>query len=965
MSGSDDDGSVAGVWNEGQEKTAPRSGLSRYAAGPVLGRGGMGTVRSAWDEELLRSVALKSAHTDAGRQAIVHEARVAARLEHPAIVPVYDAGTDAAGAPWFAMRLVRGRSLEHLLSSADRPRRLTLLRHLLAATQAVAFAHSRGVVHRDLKPANVLVGEFGETQVADWGVATLDGHGPTGVVGTEVWMSPEQAAGAQATPAADVYALGRILAATCAATAAEGLDPELQSIITLATAPHAGDRYPDAGGLAADLEARLDNRTVDAHRYSPWERALRLGRRWRTPVLVAAAGLVLCTAALVVGYVRTRDQRDRALLAEAAAAAARDQAETNLAEAWVVRAQAAAAAGDRPEAERRAFASLRLRESAGGRGALIAVDSGPRPLRLPDEVDPGGPTLALGPDRIVVRSESGVRVLDGGARLIRNASLLGDPSAEVLGDGTVLVWSADDPLIILPPGAEPESRCDLPSYFFPQWIVEERPGRWLLGRADRAVEVTPSCDVGPWWLPCGPDGVGLNALVDGATTILCGNRTLSTRAGPGAAFESVPLPASVARSPARIARWGDQWLISTDFGRVQHLSSSTLDVRSEIVIADHPIVGIHPAPDRGAVVLRGDRGSTWIWRPATGERIRLPGESRQLRVEGSILSVAGERVVRWSIPSPQLAPVLDVGVGLSGLAVSPDGGEVVGIRGDGWLSRWSQHDGAHRVIDVAAGRVLKDGAFVEGGFVAARAGLVDGEGPMYRFDDTWARTWEGGTGTARRLAALTGGRWLSAPWGLGGLRIHTPDGAERLAGPGGEFHDLHSAPAGLVVAVAGKAGVVRWRPDGAQEPKAAAASEGQLLPDTEDAVCVAAEDDGIITVAGSRGVRRFDGGRWKWADGPIPAPTAVAAGFGWVAVGDLSGSLHLLRAEGTLVAKWAGHDARVTGLAFVDEATLISSSWDGRLRRWSVRSSVMDIDALARELDAWLDAEAAPLRDRR
>src|SRR5262245_3206725 len=167
----------------------------------------------------------------------LREARIQARLEHPAIVPVYELGSDPAGQPFFAMKRLAGVTLAEIVRRPDPPPRQRLLRVFADVCAAVAFAHSRGVVHRDLKPANVMLGDFGEVYVLDWGVArvlderepeggggaaigaatdeidTLDGLTRDGVVlGTPGYMAPEQVRGELGLGRpADVYALGAIL----------------------------------------------------------------------------------------------------------------------------------------------------------------------------------------------------------------------------------------------------------------------------------------------------------------------------------------------------------------------------------------------------------------------------------------------------------------------------------------------------------------------------------------------------------------------------------------------------------------------------------------------------------------------------------------------------------------------------------------------------------------------------------
>ena len=190
----------------------------------------MSTVYLAEDTVLGRRVALKVVATAASRPEIVErmraEARVIARLEHPGIVPVHDAGMLPDGRVYYAMKRVDGKRLDELAPAMALPERLRVFQRIC---EAVAFAHAHGVVHRDLKPENVMIGAFGEVLVMDWGVAkvladpdgasaaspapaasgTADGQ----VIGTLAYMAPEQAEGSaeRTGTAADVYALGAIL----------------------------------------------------------------------------------------------------------------------------------------------------------------------------------------------------------------------------------------------------------------------------------------------------------------------------------------------------------------------------------------------------------------------------------------------------------------------------------------------------------------------------------------------------------------------------------------------------------------------------------------------------------------------------------------------------------------------------------------------------------------------------------
>ena len=271
---------------------------ARYEITGVAGHGGMGTVYVARDHVLDRDVAVKVldvADQKGSRAArLQREAHILARLDHPAIVPIHDAGTLPDGRTFYVMKLVRGRRLDDLVRGNEPlPNRLIAFTRIL---DAVAFAHAHGIVHRDLKPENVMVGGFGEVYVMDWGVAQDTTETELAVVGTPGFMPPEQElARARVDARADIFALGALLSQLVGAAA----PPALKAIAEKARDPEADRRYQDVAAFAADLARFRNQDPVQAYRESTAERLVRLYRRYELPVLLLVAYIVMRFALLV------------------------------------------------------------------------------------------------------------------------------------------------------------------------------------------------------------------------------------------------------------------------------------------------------------------------------------------------------------------------------------------------------------------------------------------------------------------------------------------------------------------------------------------------------------------------------------------------------------------------------------------------------------------------------------------
>jgi serine/threonine protein kinase/tetratricopeptide (TPR) repeat protein len=352
-----------------EDTSRPGSGL-RYRILRPHARGGLGEVFVALDQELHREVALKEiqeerAHDTVSRGRFLLEAEITGGLEHPGIVPVYGLGQYSDGRPFYAMRFIKGDNLKEAIRrfhEAEKPGRdpgerslalRDLLRRFVDVCNAVAYAHSRGVLHRDLKPGNIMLGKYGETLIVDWGLAKSVGRSdqtrvteeitflPSSgsdwaatvmgtVIGTPAYMSPEQAAGRLDLlgPASDIYSLGATHYALLTGTAPfdesdkgellqqvqrgawrppRQVKPNtplpLDAICRKAMALKPEDRYATALALAGDVEHWLADEPVTAYR-EPWTvRSRRWLRRHRALVTGLAAALLVGLVGLAGGLV--------------------------------------------------------------------------------------------------------------------------------------------------------------------------------------------------------------------------------------------------------------------------------------------------------------------------------------------------------------------------------------------------------------------------------------------------------------------------------------------------------------------------------------------------------------------------------------------------------------------------------------------------------------------------------------
>ncbi|MCB9742629.1 MAG: protein kinase [Alphaproteobacteria bacterium] len=982
-------GASAGAWGSAPPADGPREdvdpfGVSedqRYARGGVLGEGGMGRVWAARDARLGRSVALKETHGAPGLAArLTREASITAQLDHPGIVTVLDAGRGPEGRPFYTMQLVRGRSLDVALGEAEGlAERLRLLRRVLDACEAVAYAHDAGVVHRDLKPENIMLGDFGETRVVDWGLARRldDGcaepgeehESPPGltragaVMGTPAWMSPEQSRGEPADARSDVWSLGAVLYALVAGVTprAEGqprplmeacpeAPPELAAVVERCMAEAPEQRYPDAGALAADLAAYVDGRRVHAHAYSPRELLLRFVQAWRGPLGVGAVALVLLAVAIGLGWWRTTLERDRAQDAEHQARQAEQATRSALARALAAQALAAAEDLSRTEAELLAARALTLEESPDARGVLAAF-AGPRPQLIERRAGLGCSAAWFSPgrDRFVCQGAEGFGVwsVQPLEELWRAPASL--QAAAFSQDGADL-WivdmdnraqrrRADTGEVLL-------AARELAEAFMHGvraqggWLfVVNGDQMWQLSAADERLPPIPYCE--------GDAGV-IEPLPDGDMLGLCRDGR-AYRWTPGG-----PLQADAPIHWEEQPTWPRVMRVTPDGRRVLVAYGGDSEVRVIDLEARRPLTRL--AADRGDLVdlsVSQDGRLAAVLGQAGGVRVLdlerlswldgLP-EAEVVAVsfapDGTLLAL-GEELQRWRMPEAPPAWQLRTAHGQSGLRFSADGARLGIATGGGSLHVFDRKSGALLWSYTTPGEVMKwadrdpetDGWWLAGmAFSSLRR--LGPEGALVEERRMIASS------TFRRVAALPGGWVLGLPHRTG-LVVWSPGGPPEGVWTGTDVGTLTQVDvsadgrAALIQSMDG--GLFLWTPEAGL----------RSLPAPGDVTAAALLDGqrALLALGDALGFYDLEAGALT---GRIPVEgertyrLAVSPDGRWAAVGDLSGGVRVWSLEtGALKSRLRGHEHRVSGLDFSpDSRWLASASWDGSARIWDL--SVLD-----------------------
>lgn len=890
-----------------------------YEPGGVVGRGGMGEVRTAWDRKLQRTVALKTLRGPGSEERFLREARITARLQHPGVVAIYTAGRQPDGTPYYAMRLIEGQSLRDALEARPSDEeRLRLVRHVADACRTMAYAHDRGVVHRDLKPANLLVGPFGETQVVDWGLA-VQGAELGERVGTPGYQSPEQEAGLPLDGRSDLFALGTVLA--------ELIGPagpaELAAIARTATATDRSERYADGLAMAADLDAWFEGRRVGAHAYSAAELALRFARAWRAPLVVAALSAAVLAVVAVRAAHRTAAERDRALEAEASALQLGAESTEHLASSLVALARHAEADDLRARAE--LFAAEALVHRPGdpdALGILAAFGAWPRPERVLDMPLPGCRRVDMSPDgaRLACVAADGIQVLDVPSGAVHAAVEGRVGSAAFLDADTLLYTTVPMGLMRWSTGAKPTLLAR-----------EVRSERLVVRAGDmgRAAFIGGSehllvdregvrtsgwrCPgVGPTVGAYGPDGTVAVACND--SSVWVGRGSMQRLERTGGSVSALALSDDAER--VFVGRLDGSVVVhSAADGSLEHTLSGVGHAVGLLAPHEHLL-----AIDAPRVV------EVWDW--ARGVRVaKLPGRARAVAwtSSGALRVSTPSRLDEWVLPD-ELPPVFTGAEGVSGLDVSRAGDRVAIAYGDGVVEVRRARGGAVLLREQVTRDVVKDVAFAPDGERVVAAAASSGGLFMLGLDgarDVWLEGW-----AHRRVAWLTNGV-LALPYTASGHVVSPETGVARAVDLGWFPKDLSADGRGGFAVFDRQGGVFRLRADG---------SRVEVGADPE-AVAVAAWGDRTAVVRRGALVHLEAGGMRA-----LPVEDRGVMDLAWSPDGRLlvrslvDGSVLVHGAEdGRLLADLRGHDARVAKVVFGASPTdLWTGSWDHTVRRWDL-----------------------------
>nr|WP_240807245.1 protein kinase [Polyangium spumosum] len=823
-----------------------------YAVSGVFAEGGIGRILKAQDTRLKRTVAIKELlSTNEGEaERFVREAIITARLQHPSIVPVHEAGRWPTGEPFFAMKLISGKPLGEVMDEARTlEERLALLPHLLAVADAMAYAHSQRIVHRDLKPANVLVGRFGETVVIDWGLAkdlnddlseplsgkprpavsgekSVSAHLTSvgAIMGTPAYMPPEQASAKPVDERADVYAIGALLYRALSGVAPydvpggdvidvaikvleappvplaerqKGLPEDLLAIVEKAMAREAAQRYPTAKELADDLRRFQMGQFVAAHTYSKGEIVRRFIQRRRTPLLVGLAGVVALTVVGVLSLHRIIQERNRALANEIEAQRQEAEAQAQRLEAQQKQAEATKRADELTISQAR---GLMDRDPSQAIAWLKTLS--PKSPRFSAARTLAADALSRGIGRVFRGHAGGInavafapdgRTLATGSddRTVRIWDVEAGTHEALSGHGDE-VWAvahSPDGKLLATGGKDKSVRL---------WDLAAGTSRVLSGHEQWVTSIRFSPD-GQWITSQGfDDGVFLWNVASGTGKRVAVNNGVEMSRGAVFSGDSRVL---VLVEKGKLVVWD----LATDTSRS---FSGQTSVCTSIAVSS----------DGASVITGGADGSVRLWSTSKGALRTFPGHTKEVTAlaflpnGAAFVSGSKDRAVRHADLSNGATRLLgQYGGEIKTLAVSPDGSRVAAVGQDKNVVLWDIANGQRRTLGGFQDWLGLHGvAFSPDGKRLAAAG----------FDQTM-RVWELGAqvdrvagehdGAATSASFLPDGKRVVSAGNDGTIRLFDlTSGAPRVVDRhGGKVSDLRVFPDGNAVASAGEDGAVR------------------------------------------------------------------------------------------------------------------------------------------------------------
>jgi hypothetical protein len=920
VSAEDEAGSVAAPLSiaEGDATAPVREALPpvRHREGGELGRGGMARVISGFDPVLSRAVALKRSlrGTPEEDAQLLREARLTAQLDHPAIAPVLDVGLDAHGALVCVLQVRQGSSFAEAVRAAPAGTvPAPLLRALLAASQAVAHAHARGVLHRDLSASNLRVADDGAVWVLDWGLAATKEEAARGGFrgGTAGTTAPEQREGRATSAASDVWSLGALLHLLCtralpgptlAERAPHGCPRPLWALCRRALAEAPAARYPDARAFADELARFLDGQPLEAWPEGPLDRLLRIaGRRPRLTLAVVVA-VLLATGAAAIGTAAVLRARDTARQATA----------TLLSES----AERALAVDDVALAQRLAKQALTARDDPRTRGVLAALARvspvertplGPAGCQALDVLD--GAVLCAEPTvdaavrlaggaRLTASQRAGQLTLEGTPRDGALALPGGTPAFAVNGARTAaMLWVPEGVVSISADGAGPVLTPCTPGQPVRFAVPREVEAGLALCADDEFVELSRTAVIRRFRI------TGLGTLFRGLTA--------------GDLVDAHTLVGGTADGQVAVLdlRRGElRWVGPSGLGLIRTVLASS---------------------DGRTAALLGERGAA-IFRLAEGQVVPVPGPLEGVWRHGARdfvgATASGELVALSARGGLSLTRSLH---GRAALAVHEPSGRVAVGDSLGEVQLGQLEAGVQEAI-AGTPRVIKSLSFsTDGRFLGLGAAGPDGV-LVFDLSVTPARTvpgpWDGDPKTrGRHVAFLDAAHFVFFGWGA-------PPRAARFEADQGRFVEV-PAPVlpGDMRDLVSRPGEL-WAVDVAGElhrlALTAAGFSAQTLSAGLGAERIAVSPDGTQrAVSNAGGVWRLAPRRTLPEPVSSPVESLAIADDGRVAVCRRDGVVELRGADDVVRLEVPAHQQRCAKVAFCDaQRALCSVGWDGRLR---------------------------------